>query len=41
VTKWHLLKLARIWSIGMKTSFGGIRLRSPDIFWRVKMTVWE
>jgi hypothetical protein len=27
-------------NIGMKTSFGGIRLRTPNIFWSVKITVW-
>ena len=40
LTRWHLLKSVRIWSIGMKSSFGGISLRNPNIFCRVKITVW-
>jgi hypothetical protein len=36
MTRWYLLKLARTW----KSGCGGIRLRIPNIFWRVKITVW-
>jgi len=40
MTRLYQLKLARMWSTGMKSSFGGIRLRSPNIYWWVKITVW-